>query len=50
MSRARKRKSHQEFATASMNVYNTIKKYSEGNILLMENNAHIREGVVIKPL
>ncbi len=28
----------------------TIKKYSEGNTLLLENNAHIREGVVIKPL
>ncbi len=28
----------------------TIKKYSEGNTLLMDNNAHIREGVVVKPL
>ncbi len=28
----------------------TIKKYSEGNTLLMEDNAHIREGVVVKPL
>jgi RNA ligase (TIGR02306 family) len=28
----------------------TIKKYSEGNTLLMIDNAHIREGVVVKPL
>lgn len=28
----------------------TIKKYSEGNTLLMNGNAHIREGVVVKPL
>jgi|SRR5580765_1060954 len=27
-----------------------IKKHSEGNTLLMEDNAHIREGVVVKPL
>ena len=27
-----------------------VKKYSEGNTLLMEDNAHIREGVVVKPL
>lgn len=28
----------------------TIKKHSEGNTLLLDNNAHIREGVVVKPL
>jgi ATP-dependent RNA circularization protein (DNA/RNA ligase family) len=28
----------------------TIKKHSEGNTLLMDDNAHIREGVVVKPL
>ncbi len=28
----------------------TIKEYSEGNTLLMGDNAHLREGLVVKPL
>jgi RNA ligase (TIGR02306 family) len=28
----------------------TIKKHSEGSTLLMDDNAHIREGLVVKPL
>jgi len=28
----------------------TVKKYSEGNTLLMDDNAHIREGLVVKPI